>query len=105
MAKRKAKRGKKVNKKISILSVAGMSVPAMQGYTDFKTSGLGMAANNQVAYFSGFVPDRGVFEAQHLMKGAVPVAAGLLGSKIATKFGLNRALSSALGPLGKYIKL
>lgn len=65
------------------------------------------AGNIMSLNFTGFSlkgPDKGTFYPEKLMQTYVPILIGVVGHKLATKFGANRAMKK-IPFLGKYVQL
>lgn len=100
MASRKKKRSNgKRGLTIPVAVVAGFAVPVSKAYTRFKNEGVQGGVNAMVNYFTGFQPNDGGWNANHLQYGLLPVVVGLAVHKVASALGVNRVLSGAGIPI------
>ena len=101
MAKRKRSR-RKAKKKISIATVAGATAAPLAiwrgtGETSgMDSGGAEQGLQNAIMVYTGIStnPNLPRFKVGRMMHGTVPLVAGALVSKLATKFGLNRMISN-----------
>ena len=95
----------KKDKRIPILPLAGIAVSVAKPIEKAIAGDYEGALAELSARFTGYNPQSQVFDWKYaLLNGYVPVIAGALGSKLATKVGANRAISK-VPMIGKYIKL
>ena len=98
------KRAKR-DKRIPILPLAGIAVAVIKPIEKAVSGDYEGALAELSARFTGYNPQSQVFDWKYaLMNGYVPVIAGALGSKLATKVGANRAIAK-VPMIGKLIKL
>lgn len=97
MAKAKVAK-KKAQFTVSLASAAGFVPLAKTAYDGYQFGGITTAMNEVTLAMTGYDPQRRVWRAANLMKGAVPIGLGLLVHKIASKLGVNRALGRAKIP-------
>jgi len=104
--RRRAKRRRRIkSKKIPILPLAGLGVALAKPIENALAGDYKGALAELGARFTGYNYQSQVFDPKYaLMNGYLPVVAGSIGSKVATKLGVNRALGK-IPMIGKYIKL
>lgn len=105
LAKRKNKRRRRRDKRIPILTTAGLAI-AFSRPIENAIAGNYMGALAEVgSRFTGYNFQSQQFDIMYALKnGYLPIFMGAIGSKVATKLGANRALKQV--PLiGKYVKL
>lgn len=93
MARRKKGSRRRSKKKISIMTVGGLLAGFHYGYRGYKKGGFMEGVRWYIDAMTGFDIQEGRFSAASLMKGAVPLIGGVVGSKVMTKFGVNRSLN------------
>ena len=97
MARRKGKRSRKAAKKIPIIAIAGASVGTIGAIQEAKANGAEQGMRYFVMAYTGFdTKGDHAWNAGgvNLMNGAAPALIGAIGSKVASKVGLNRYLSA-----------
>jgi len=102
MAKSKSKRAhRKQGFTIPIAVVAGFAPLAIYGLNDYKTGGIASLGDGLARRLTGFgTPGSGgTWEPKHLASGLVPIVGGLFVHKLASRLGVNRALSQAGVPI------
>lgn len=96
MAKKK-KRYSRKKAQFSLGVAAGMAPLLSTAYKGWKSGGFnadgGLPEAVSTALFG--VDAAGTFEFHRMKRGALPLVMGVLGHKVATKLGINRAISSA----------
>ena len=103
MAKKKKRRAK--DKRVPILTIAGLGAAVANPIQKAIDGDYEGALAEVGARFTGYNYQSKTFDLKYAaMNGYLPIVLGALGSKVATKLGVNRALKKV--PLiGKYIKL
>lgn len=82
------------------LAVIGGFVPLLyHAYDDFQVGGLPHLAKGIAARTTGYMVDTGKFELNYLSGGALPILAGLIVHKVASRLGVNRLLAQARIPI------
>ena len=104
MAKRKKKRRSR-DKRMSVLTMAGLFAAFSRPISNALAGNYEGALAEIGSRFTGYNFQSRVFDWRYaLMNGYLPIIAGVLGSKVATKLGINRAIKN-IPYAGKYIKL
>jgi hypothetical protein len=76
--------------------LAGLSVPALFLWNNsLKQGDVPQTANSAAAIFTGYNPQGGMWDYRYLKSGLFPVIGGLMIHKLASKLGVNRAMSNA----------
>lgn len=76
----------------AIFALEGFRLPGGEG-------GIGEAGHRLTMRLTGYEWKGGVWSGAELMKGWLPIAAGVIAHKAANRFGINRALARAGVPL------
>lgn len=92
---------KRSRTKISIALVAGLLPGAANVWGGFKAGGLEGAAQTAAVIYTGLDPQTGQWNLAWMGRGTIPILAGFLVSRIASRIGVNRAL----GRLGLPVRI
>lgn len=92
----KRARHRKTGFTLPLAVIAGLGVPAMDLWQNsLHTGDLNRTAITASAIFTGYNPEAKVWDMAYLKRGLLPVVAGLLAHKMASKLGVNRAIAQA----------
>lgn len=104
MAKKKKGR-KKSGFTIPILPIAGMAPGLIYGYKRGKQYGWEEGVRSMMGAYTGYhvyADGTGVWSFKNMLRGAIPLAIGMIGHKIFGKLGINRALAAAKVPVLRF---
>ena len=102
---RKKKTRRKKDKRFPILALGGVAVALSRPIQNAINGDYEGALAELGSRFTGYNYQSQVFDWRYaLMNGYLPIVAGAVGSKLATKIGANRAISK-IPFVGKYVKL
>lgn len=90
---------KRAGMTLPVAALAGFVPLASNGVRDFQQGGLDLLGTGLVWRLTGYNRLSGKFDASGLMTGLVPIILGVGAHKLASKFGINRALAQAGVPL------
>lgn len=93
------KRSQRRSATLSIAVAAGFAVPVFTTMNAATKSGFLFATKHLFSAFTGWDYDTGRWNAANLCNGTIPVMLGVLVHRVASAFGVNRALASAGVPL------
>jgi len=100
MAKIRKSRGVKRNSfTLPMAVVAGFMPPMSRAYNAFKGYGFSGLGSRLSQDFTGFNPNDGSWNPSLMQYGLLPVSIGVLIHKLASAFGINRAIAAAGIPL------
>lgn len=103
MAKKKKRRAK--DKRVSALIIAGLGAAFAKPIQNALEEDYEGALAEVGARFTGYNFQSRVFDLKYaVLNGYLPIVLGAIGSKVATKLGINRELKK-IPMVGKYIKL
>lgn len=78
-----------------VLVLAGFMPLVNQAVIGYREGGIQRVSDRVVASLTGYDPATQQWNAAHLVHGAVPIGLGIIGHKLASKLGVNRALAQA----------
>lgn len=104
MVRKKRKRRSR-DTRFSILTMAGLAAAFSRPFHNAVQGNYEGAIAEIGSRFTGYNFQSGIFDIKYaIMNGYVPIVLGALGSKVATRLGVNRSLKK-VPVVGKYIKL
>jgi hypothetical protein len=80
---------------ISLAIAAGFAVPVTRAVNTYKYAGLTNAVSHFTSMMVGFEPTTGLFNANNLKSGLLPVMTGAVIHKVASMMGINRMIAQS----------
>lgn len=80
---------------IPVAVVAGFMPLVNQALIGYREGGIQRVSDRVVASMTGYDPATQQWHASHMVHGPLPIVLGILGHKLASRLGVNRALSQA----------